>query len=171
MMFLVSVSRNNQIHSIIWWLLGSLEIIDSSQLLGIGITVIIGTLAGIFYSKELNILSLGDNSAVNLGVNAEFFKKIFFILASFLAASTVAVCGIVGFVGLIIPHIMRLIVGPDHRILIPASALSGAIFLTACDILARNIISPAELPIGVITALCGGPFFIFLLRKKRKMFF
>jgi len=170
-MFLVAISRANQLHSIIWWLLGSLEIIDKRQLIGISLVSIFGIAITLYYSRQLNILSLGDESAIHLGVNVELMKKIFFVVASLLATSTVAVCGIIGFVGLIIPHIMRLIVGPDHRVLIPACVFSGAIFLVGCDILARNLLTPAELPIGVITALCGGPFFIFLLRKKRKTFF
>ncbi len=170
-MFLVSVSRMNQLHSIIWWLLGSLEVVDKNQLIAVSIITISGIVFSMLYTRELNILTLGDEPALNLGVNVNKIKKIFFLIGSLLAASVVAVCGIIGFVGLIIPHIMRLIVGPDHRILIPVSALSGAVFLVACDILARNLLAPAELPIGVITAFLGGPFFIFLLRKKRRIFF
>jgi len=170
-MFLVSISRSNQIHSVIWWLLGSLEVVDKGQLVSVGIITLIGIFMAIYYSRELNILSLGHESAVHIGVNVELMKKLLFITGSLLAASTVAVCGVIGFVGLIIPHIMRLIVGPDHRILIPTSVLSGAIFLVGCDILARNLLAPAELPIGVITAFLGGPFFIFLLRRKRGKFF
>jgi iron complex transport system permease protein len=115
----------------------------------------------------LNIIALGEDTAQHLGVNTEKNKKIILALGSMMTAAAVSISGLIGFVGLMIPHITRLIIGPDHRILLPASVLVGAIFLVICDAIARVATGAAELPVGVITALAGGPFFIFLLRKKK----
>jgi iron complex transport system permease protein len=111
---------------------------------------------------------MGEESALNLGVDVENVRKMVLVLASLVTASAVAACGVIGFVGVIIPHIMRILVGPDHRILLPSSFLAGAIFLIWTDTLARRIIAPTELPVGIITAILGVPFFLFLLRSRKK---
>jgi len=116
----------------------------------------------------LNILLSGEEDALNLGVDVESVRKMVLVLASLITATCVAFCGVIGFVGLIVPHMMRLIVGPDHRILLPSSFLAGAIFLIWTDTLAREIIAPTELPVGIITAILGVPFFLFLLRSRKK---
>ena len=110
---------------------------------------------------------MGEDTAQHLGVNTEQTKKILLTLGAMMTAAAVSISGSIGFVGLMIPHITRLIMGPDHRLLLPASVIVGAIFLVVCDALARVLTGAAELPVGVITALAGGPFFIFLLRKKK----
>ncbi len=171
LLFLISISQNQMVHDAIWWLLGNLQIYDLKLLVVVSIISIIGIMIAIIFSRELNIIALGEDEAIHLGINTEVLKKILFIIASLITAAGVSACGIIGFVGLIIPHTMRLIVGPDHRILIPASALLGGIFLVICDTFARTVILPAEIPIGAITALIGGPFFIFLLRTKRRIGF
>lgn len=171
LLFLISISENQMVHDAIWWLLGNLQIYDVKLLILVCIISIIGIIIAAFFSRELNVIALGEEEAIHLGIDIETLKRILFVVASLLTAAGISACGIIGFVGLIIPHTMRLIVGPDHRILIPASALSGGIFLVICDTFARTIILPAEIPIGAITALIGGPFFIYLLRTKRKLGF
>ena len=102
-----------------------------------------------------------------MGLHVEQTKKLFFIIASLMTGATVAACGLIGFVGLIVPHVLRAWLGPDHRRLLPAAALGGGAFLAACDAVARTVLAPAELPVGVVTALIGGPFFLFVLRRRR----
>ena len=111
---------------------------------------------------------LGEESAQNMGVATEKVKKIVLITSVLITAFLVSVSGIIGFVGLIVPHMVRLVLGPDHRTLIPASGLIGGIFLIIADTLSRTIIAPTEVPVGIITALAGGPFFIYLLRKYKR---
>ncbi len=115
----------------------------------------------------MNALMFGEESAQYLGIEVERLKKILLVLTALLTSGAVAVSGIIGFVGLIVPHIVRLLVGPDHRILIPVSIFAGAIFLVLADTFARIVMSPAELPLGILTAMCGAPFFLYLLRSKR----
>jgi iron complex transport system permease protein len=118
--------------------------------------------------KDLNLISISDERASQLGVETAKVKLILLVLASLIAASAVSVSGTIGFVGLITPHIMRLIVGPDHRILYPSSALAGGILMLFSDTVARLVLQPREIPVGIITAIIGVPFFIFLLLRSRK---
>ena len=156
--------------STIWfWLMGGLWASDWNKLLFITPMIIFGIVALSLVSRHLNLLLMGEETALNLGLEVETFKKIIIILASLITAAAVSVCGIIGFIGLIIPHMMRILVGPDHRILLPSSCLVGAIFLVWVDTLARTIIAPVELPVGIITALFGAPFFLYLLRRRKKM--
>jgi ABC-type Fe3+-siderophore transport system, permease component len=120
-----------------------------------------------FFSRDLNILTLGEEDAIHLGVNTEGLKKILLLVSAFITAIAVSISGCIGFVGLIIPHIMRTLTGPDHRILLPASMLSGALLLIWADTVARTL--PAEIPVGIITAFLGAPFFIYLLRRRTKI--
>tara|TARA_A100001037_G_scaffold240057_2_gene219841 strand:- start:2623 stop:3630 length:1008 start_codon:yes stop_codon:yes gene_type:complete len=148
----------------IFWLMGHLHTanwIDISFTLPL---VLLGFSFLFFFTRDLNALYLGEESAHSLGINVEQTKRLLLGVASLLTAVAVSVSGIIGFVGLIIPHIMRIIVGPDHRILLPTSALSGAIFLVIADTVARSGV--AEVPVGVVTALVGAPFFIYLLRNR-----
>jgi len=168
LIFTITVSGSKVLHSALWWLLGNLQIFDTQLLITVSIIALAGTAGAHFFSRELNAIALGEEEAIHLGIEIERIKKILFVITSLITAAVVSACGIIGFVGLIVPHTMRLIVGPNHRILIPASALGGAIFLILCDCLARTVMSPTEIPIGVITALMGGPFFLVLLRKKLK---
>ena len=118
-------------------------------------------------NQVFQILLLGEEAALHLGVRVETTKKLLLITASLITAAAVSVSGMIGFVGLIIPHAVRMITGPDHRILLPASALVGAIFLIWADVVARTALAPQEIPVGIITAFVGAPFFIYLLRKKK----
>ncbi|MFH1920306.1 MAG: iron ABC transporter permease [Planctomycetota bacterium] len=167
LMFLVSLSSSDELHNVIWWLLGNLQIFDWALLRAAAIVVGAGLLATTVLSRDLNVITLGEEPAAHLGLNVERTKKLFLLLASLMTGATVAACGLIGFVGLIVPHSMRLALGPDHRRLVPASALGGAVFLVLADSLARTVIAPMEVPIGVVTALLGGPFFFFLLRHKK----
>ncbi|NQT95712.1 MAG: iron ABC transporter permease [Candidatus Omnitrophica bacterium] len=168
-MFLVSVAETEGLHSALWWLLGSTQIFDIRLLILVSTISLLGILTSILLARNLNIMSLGEEEAITAGLNVERIKLIFFIIASLLTAAVVSACGMIGFVGLIIPHVARKLIGPDHRRLIPASALIGALFLIICDIAARRIAQPMELPVGVITAIIGGPFFIILLKKARRL--
>jgi iron complex transport system permease protein len=167
LMFLVSVAPSEDLHSVVWWLLGSLQVLDWPLLRVAGGVVAAGLVVCVLLARDLNLMTLGEEAAAHLGLNVEQTKKLFFIVASLMTGATVAACGLIGFVGLIVPHTVRLLVGPDHRRLVPASALAGAAFLVLADSFARVVIAPKEIPIGVITAFLGGPFFLFLLKRKR----
>jgi iron complex transport system permease protein len=130
--------------------------------------VLIGSIVVFSFSRDLNMLLMGDEAAAHLGTNVQAIKMGLLALMSLITAAAVSVSGIIGFVGLVIPHIMRLIVGPDHRILIPSSILVGAMFLTLADTFSRMVIQPTEIPVGIVTALIGAPFFIYLLSRKKK---
>lgn len=168
LLFFVSISPNEAMHSITWWLLGSLQVADTGLLIAISILIIVGICVAIYFAKDLNAISLGEEEAHHLGVNVELVKRILFIVASLITGSIVCVSGIIGFVGLIIPHAVRLICGVDHRRLLPAAAMCAGAFLILADTISRTALPPVEIPIGVITALIGGPIFIILLRKKQK---
>ncbi len=154
--------------SVYAWLSGGIAV-DSWNQVGIAaLLVLIGLAASFGFSVTLNALALGEEGAAYLGVNVERQKTLLIVIASLLTAATVSIAGLVSFVGLVVPHSLRLILGPGHRLLIPASALGGAIFLVLTDMLARTIIAPAELPLGVLTSLVGGPFFLYLLRRSSR---
>jgi iron complex transport system permease protein len=167
LMFLVSVAPSDDLHNVVWWLLGSLQVFDWQLLRIVGLVVAIGVAVCTLLARDLNVMTLGEEAAAHLGLHVERTKKLFFVVASLMTGATVAACGLIGFVGLIVPHTMRLIVGPEHRRLVPASALAGAAFLVLADSFARTVIAPLEIPIGVVTAFLGGPFFLFLLKRKK----
>ncbi len=168
-MFLISISSNQALHSMIWWLLGNLQIYEPKLLLVVGSVVILGIISIFTLSQDLNAISIGEEEAMHLGIGIEKIKKILFFLTSLITGALVSVTGMIGFVGLIIPHMMRLVVGPNHKILIPASCLAGAAFLVLCDTFARSLMPPVEIPIGVITSLVGAPIFIVLLKRKQRV--
>lgn len=155
--------------TILFYLLGALTEGNSTLISISGTIILSGLLATWFSSRELNALTQGEETAFHLGVGVETSKRILFTTASAMVAGAVAVAGMIGFVGLIVPHMMRMIVGPDHRVLIPASALGGAIFLILTDALARTLAAPLEIPVGALTALVGSPYFIYLLRRKQNV--
>lgn len=167
--FIVSFSQREEIHNVMWWLLGNLQIFDYKILFSVFVMVAFGVILVFVYSRELNAISLGEEEALHIGVDIEKVKKALFVIASLITGAIVSVTGMIGFVGLIVPHFMRLIVGPNHKVLVPSSLLAGGIFLVLCDAISRVAVSPSEIPIGVITAIAGGPFFIYLLRKKSKL--
>ncbi len=162
--FLIAIS-GEQMHQIIFWMMGSLANKDWIDILILIPYYLIGTIYLYIHYQELNLLALGERSAIHLGMNVERKKIFILMVGTILAASAVSIVGIIGFVGLIIPHMIRLITGPDHRKLLLISTLVGSIFLLWTDTLARTIVPSQELPIGVITAFIGAPFFAYLLRK------
>jgi iron complex transport system permease protein len=160
-----SVATLYQTRSILFWLMGSLEAPTYREVTAVGLLGLAGFMWLMWHARDMNLLSLGDEPAHDLGVEVDSVRRAIFIATSLMIGAAVSVSGMIGFVGLIVPHILRLAFGADHRLLLPASFLGGAAFLVAADLLARVVIAPAELPVGVITALCGGPFFIYLLRR------
>jgi iron complex transport system permease protein len=167
-MLIFAISSSDKIHACILWLMGDLSPTQTTLIKTTSFFVIIGLLFLFIFSRDLNVLTLGEEKATHLGVEVALVKKLLFIIASFITGGCVAASGIIGFVGLIIPHFMRRLIGPDHISLIPASILAGAIFLSLCDCLARTIIAPLELPVGVITGIIGGVFFLAFLLKAKK---
>lgn len=154
-------------YRIIRWMMGSLDVTGFEPVGNVLLLVIIGSGAVLVMIRELNLLMTGEELAVSRGANVSVVKKTLFASVSLMIGGVVAFCGPIGFVGLIVPHICRLLIGPDHRFLTPASFLFGGVFLTVCDTVARTIIAPTEIPVGIITALLGGPFFIWLLLTRR----
>jgi iron complex transport system permease protein len=165
-MFLVSISKSDRIQSILFWLMGDFSLAEGGDVLVTGIVMIAGFLVMIAHARSLNLFVTGEETAMQLGVHVEKTRKILLITASTVTAVAVSVSGTIGFVGLIIPHILRLLLGPDHRLLLPASILFGASFLVIADTVARTVMAPVELPVGVVTALCGAPYFIHLMRRR-----
>ena len=167
-MFLVSTADIEGMHTVVWWMLGNLQPSSwGDQLVSL---VLISVAAGALWllAPALNVLTLGHEMAHYQGLDARMVTISSLLLSTMLAATAVSMGGMIGFVGLIVPHVMRAIFGPDHRWLIPASAIGGGAFLVLCDALARTLMAPLEIPVGVVTALAGGPFFLIVLRKKMK---
>jgi iron complex transport system permease protein len=151
------------------WLAGSLGAAKWEQLGIPGFTVLVTTLLLLLQSRQLNALLAGDETAVSLGVSVQRFRLQLFVLTSLLVGTVVAISGAIGFVGLMIPHIVRFLVGADHRRVLPIAALLGGAYLVVVDLIARVVIAPSELPVGIVTAAVGGPFFLLLLRQRRTM--
>jgi len=168
LMFLVATAPVEGLHSVLWWMLGDLQPTSTGLLVVTGICILV-TLAVLWaLTPELNALALGREAAHHVGVRLNVSIPLALGAATFMAASAVSLSGLIGFVGLIVPHATRRLTGADHRRLLPMSALLGGTSLAVCDALARTVMAPVEIPVGVITALCGGPFFLYLLRRKRK---
>jgi len=157
----------SQTFRILRWLMGDLDISSYQPLVSALPLVVISFVSFAWLARPLNLLSLGDENAETRGLNVVRAQRTAFVSASLATGAAVSVGGPVGFIGIVVPHLVRLIVGPDHRLVLPASALFGAAFLVGCDVIARTVMSPLELPVGVITALIGGPFFLWLLVRKR----
>jgi iron complex transport system permease protein len=166
---LLMTMNNDQVEKIVFWTMGS---VSSASWKSVGISIIpvvLGVSVFVFFSKELNVILMGEETAQNLGIDVESIRKLLLGVASIVSAAVVAVSGIIGFVGLIVPHAMRLIVGPDHKRLFPYTIISGAIFMIVADTISRIALNPTEIPIGVITSLIGAPYFVFLLVKNKKI--
>lgn len=168
MSFLMVIGENS-IYKVIYWLMGSLAVANWENIKVILPYYLIGLLMILFYLKDLNIILLGEESATTLGVETEKAKNILLTGATMITAAAVSVSGVIGFIGLVIPHISRLLIGPDHRKLLPLSALLGGVFLMLSDTIARSLVPPLEIPVGIITALAGAPYFIYLLKRKNKV--
>ncbi|MGW8486418.1 FecCD family ABC transporter permease [Streptomyces sp. NPDC055886] len=159
---------NAQITQITFWQLGSLSQATWPKVLAVLPCALAGLLIAPFYSRKLDLLALGERPARHLGVDVERLRIVLVLVVALLTAAAVAVAGIISFVGLLVPHLLRMANGPGHRFLVPGSALGGALVLVAGDLAARTVAAPAELPLGVLTALFGSPFFFWLLRRTRR---
>jgi len=168
--FLLSIGNRFglNIHSVYSFLMGHISVTSWNQLIVIAPLTLGGIILARLYAMHLNAFSLGEEGAAYLGIDVEKEKIQIMALGSLLTATAVSISGLIGFVGLVIPHTIRLILGPDHKTLIPAAAMAGALFLVIADLLARTILAPVELPVGVITAIIGGPFFLSILRKSKR---
>ncbi len=168
-MFITSILDPNRSYGMMAWLMGTLTAPTYGGLLGLIIYLSVGLLLLFRYMRTLNLLALGEESARTLGVDTEQAKRALFVLTALVTGAVVSVSGMIGFIGMVVPHAVRLVIGADHRLLLPASALVGGTFLMGADTVARTLIAPTEIPVGIITALAGGPFFVYLLlwRKDR----
>jgi len=163
--FLASLAGLAEGAQVFLWLIGSLADARPALVGWVGAFVVAGVLAVVPFARALDLLALGEDSAALLGIDAARARRWLLLASSLLVGAAVSVAGLVGFVGLVVPHALRLVLGPDHRLLVPASALAGAAFLVVCDTLARSVLGGRELPVGALTALAGGPFFLLLLRR------
>lgn len=163
---LISVVDFNRLGGVVHWLLGNLAPVPPTSLLLFALLALAGFWLILRSARELNLLALGEEAAVQLGVDAARLKRRVFVAAALLTGTVVAFAGPIGFVGLVVPHVLRGLLGQDNRLLVPTALLGGGIFLLAADTLARNVVAPAELSVGVITSFCGAPFFVYLLRTR-----
>ena len=159
--------RSDSFEQAVFWLLGSFTAADWTHVVAVAPYFLVCLGLAQWLAKDMNLLVLGDEAARSLGSPVEWVRRTFLVVATLLAAISVSVSGIIGFVGLVVPHWVRILVGPDHRYLFLLSSITGGAFLVACDLLARVLLSPTELPIGIITAAVGAPFFIYLLHQRR----
>lgn len=164
-MFLISMARDSKIHNIMFWLMGDFSLVEISHV-GMLAAVVFPCFILMFrFSNTMNILLLGKEMAQSMGVNTKAVMIILLVIISLMVSATVSHCGLIGFVGLVIPHLLRLVFGPDHRILVPACILGGGAYMILCDLLARSLPQQGEMPVGVITAMIGAPLFIILLKR------
>ncbi|MEB2286350.1 MAG: hypothetical protein B6D46_09360 [Polyangiaceae bacterium UTPRO1] len=169
LMFLNSIADLHQVHGVLFWLMGHVGTRDYSTLAALALYSLVGLGLLLRHARDLDCLSLGDERAAELGVAVERARRMVFVAAALLVGAVVSVSGLIGFVGLVVPHLVRLVFGADHRLLLPASYLAGAIFLVWADTAARTVLGVTEIPVGVVTALCGAPVFAYLLRRDRTL--
>ena len=167
---IIFLYAKNDISKIVYWMMGSLSYQNCDYVMILLPYFILSFIVLICYSHYLNILSLGEEKAFHLGLNIEKVKMVVLLFACLITSATVSVCGLIGFVGLIIPHMLRLYFGYDYRLLIPFSVFLGAVFLIIADTVSRTVIYPSEIPVGVFTALLGVPFFFYLLKKRKRSY-
>ncbi|HNI69910.1 MAG TPA: iron ABC transporter permease [Marmoricola sp.] len=168
MAFVMFAADTQAREEIVFWTLGSLNGTRWQYVALVAPLTLIGILSALLMSRKLDLLSLGDRAARHVGIDVERLRLVAIVVVALLTAAAVSFCGIIGFVGLVVPHLIRILLGPGHRALVPASALGGAVLLVAADMVARTAVSYADLPIGMLTALVGGPFFFWLLRRTRR---
>lgn len=165
--FLISLSQDSRIHNILFWLMGDLSLPDLSQA-GLLSLIVLPCFVVIFrFSNVMNLMLMGREAAQTMGVNTGSATLILLVCTSLMVSATVSYCGLLGFVGLVMPHLLRLVLGPDHRVLVPACVLGGGAYMILCDILARVLPAQGEMPTGVITAMIGAPLFIYLLKRSK----
>lgn len=165
------ISSGDKIHGILFWLMGSFALSRWLEVWLVLPCVLVGAGVILLFARQLNVMQLDEEQAQQLGINVERLKVILLSMAVLITAAAVSFAGIIGFVGIIVPHAVRLVWGPDHRFLLPLSVLAGAIFMILADLLARSLLAPTEMPVGIITALVGAPFFFYLLRRRRRVIF
>jgi iron complex transport system permease protein len=166
-MFLVSMTQDSRLHNIIFWLMGDLSMVDLSQVGILAVTLLPCFVALFWFSNTMNLMLMGKDMALTMGVNIRLTTTVLLVITSLMVSATVSHCGLLGFVGLVMPHLLRLILGPDHRVLVPACLLGGAAYMVLCDLLARILPQQGEMPAGVITAMIGAPLFIYLLKRSQ----
>jgi iron complex transport system permease protein len=164
-LFVLTMLSTRDVRGVAFWLMGDLSVVTESHLRILVPVVAAGIVTLYLFAKDLNVLLIGEEEAAHLGVNVAWVETAIFLLASLLTGVAVAVSGAIGYLGLLVPHLGRMVVGSDHRTLLPAAALGGAIVLVISDTLARTVVAPAELPVGAVTAVAGAPVFIYLLRR------
>ena len=167
-MFFVSMASVEGLHNVIWWLLGNLQPAPANQRFVAFLFIASGIVGTWLFAPRLNALTLGREMAHYQGINADAVIMTGLLCATLMAATAVSIAGMIGFVGLIVPHVTRAMFGPDHKVLIPLAAVGGGAFLAVCDAFARTVLAPIEVPVGVVTALAGGPFFLMILQRKMK---
>lgn len=164
-MFLVSLTHDSRLHNIIFWLMGDLSMVEMRQVVILAVTLLPCFVVIFCLSNSMNLLLMGKEMAQAMGVNVKAVTVTLLVTTSFMVSATVSHCGLLGFVGLVMPHLLRLLMGPDHRVLVPACVLGGGAYMVLCDLLARILPEQGEMPAGVITAMVGAPLFIFLLKR------
>ena len=164
------VLRQDKMDSIIFWTMGSFASASWLDVAVVAPVVVAGVCVVLFYCRDLNLLLAGSETAKSLGVEVERVKRVLLLSTTLMVAFCVATCGVIGFVGLVVPHCVRLVMGPDNRRVVPCAIIAGGLFLLLCDTLARTVLMPAELPVGSLTALVGAPLFIYLLYKNKKQY-
>jgi iron complex transport system permease protein len=166
---LIFMSNDQQLRELTFWSLGSLGGASWQKIIAILPFIALGLTLALGFSGGFNALALGEAEARHLGIPVQLLKRVAIIAVALLTGTAVAVSGSIGFIGIIVPHLLRLAIGPDHRYLLPVSILFGAVLLTAADMVARTIVAPAELPIGIVTAILGAPFFLWILLRNRNL--
>ena len=167
-MFLVSITQDARLHNIIFWLMGDLSLTDMKQVAILVLTLLPCFILLFWCSHAMNLLLMGREMAQSMGINIKTVMILLLVSTSFMVSATVSHCGLIGFVGLVMPHLLRLLLGPDHRVLVPACVLGGGAYMVFCDLLARVLPRQGEMPAGVITALIGAPLFIYLLKRSSR---
>ena len=170
-LFIMALSDINRLHNIIFWMMGSLQWASLTSVYLIVFVSLFTLVVSFMFSLNLNAISVGEEDALSLGVNVELTKKVIFGISSLAVGSVVAFTGIIGFVGLVVPHFFRIVFSKDHRILLPLSFIGGGSFLVLCDSIGRTVVAPIELPVGVITGIIGGVIFIWVLLNSKRRFF
>ena len=167
--FLMLISNNDNLRQIFWWLQGGFSLGNWEQVAAVTPYALVGISIVLLCARQLNVLQLGEEQAQQLGVEVERYRLVLVAGASLMTAAAVSVGGIIGFVGLIIPHAVRLVWGPDYRFLLPMATVLGSIFLVLADMLSRTVFAPNEMPVGIVTAFFGAPFFLYLLMQRKRM--
>jgi iron complex transport system permease protein len=170
MMFATSILNPAALYRVVVWLMGTLSAPSHAALMGVGACVAIAMVWLLRFSQALNLLATGEDASRSLGVDSDRVRRMVFVVSALLTGVVVSLCGMIGFVGMVVPHLVRIVCGADHRLILPVSALAGGALLMLADAVARTVVAPAEVPVGVVTALIGGPFFLYLLVTRKYRF-